>query len=94
MCAMRVAVMMAYRSLTIKNMAIDKWNGLTPSSQRSSYYQANPGHAVIPATGALVLQNYSVNGTVITRKDANWQARQLGRLNFSEDMWNYWAIRA
>jgi hypothetical protein len=90
LCALRLAVEMTYRSLVVENLAIDEWNQLGPAAQRSSFYQADPQRFITPARGALVLENYTVGGALITRAANNWQAAAAGRLNFSADMWPYW----
>ena len=76
--------------MTLENFAVDQWNALGASAQRSSFYQADPTRFIMPAPAALVLKNYSVGGVVISRAADNWEAAALGRLNFSGDMWAFW----
>ncbi|WP_274995485.1 family 49 glycosyl hydrolase, partial [Promicromonospora iranensis] len=96
-CALRVYALSNTENIHIKNLKIDGWNGLDPSSQVSHLkrYTNTAGQKVTIGnetsdSRGIKLENYTVGGTTIDKAGSNWSADQLGRIGFDADTWDSW----
>jgi hypothetical protein len=85
-CAVRIYALSSTENIHIKNLNIDSWNDLDPSSQVSHLkrYTNAAGQKVTLGneTGesrGIKLENYTVGGEVIDKSGDNWGADKLGR---------------
>ncbi|MDG9726820.1 family 49 glycosyl hydrolase [Streptomyces sp. DH41] len=96
-CAIRVFALSSTENIHVKNLKIDAWNQLDPSSQVSllKRYSNSAGQKVALGnetrdSRGLKLENYTVGGTVIQKSGTNWAADQLGRIGFDAETWDNW----
>ncbi|MFW6691165.1 family 49 glycosyl hydrolase [Streptomyces sp. MAR4 CNX-425] len=96
-CAIRVFALSSTENIHVKNLNIDAWNELDPSSQvsllkrhsNSSGQKVTLGNETRDSRG-LKLENYTVGGTVIQKSGDNWAADKLGRIGFDAETWDNW----
>ncbi|MEU0764567.1 family 49 glycosyl hydrolase [Streptomyces microflavus] len=96
-CAIRVFALSSTENIHVKNLKIDSWNDLDPSSQVSllKRYTNTAGQKVTLGNETtqgkgLKLENYTVGGTVINKSGTNWGADKPGRLGFDAENWDNW----
>ncbi|MEU0233374.1 MULTISPECIES: family 49 glycosyl hydrolase [unclassified Streptomyces] len=96
-CAVRVFALSSTENIHVKNLKIDAWSQLDPSSQVSllkrytntAGQKVNLGNETSQSRG-LKLENYTVGGTVIDKAGTNWAADKLGRIGFDTENWDNW----
>ncbi|WP_416876569.1 family 49 glycosyl hydrolase, partial [Kitasatospora sp. SC0581] len=96
-CAIRTFALSSTENIHVKNLKIDAWSDLDPSSQVSllKRYTNTAGQKVTlgnetTQSKGLKLENYTVGGTVIQKNGTNWAADKLGRLGFDAETWDNW----
>ena len=96
-CAIRVFALSSTENIHVKNLKIDAWSQLDPSSQVSLLKRYGNGGGQKVTLGnetrdsrGLKLENYTVGGTVIAKSGSNWAADKLGRIGFDAETWDNW----
>jgi hypothetical protein len=97
LCAMRLHALSSWRNIHIKNLWIEKWNGLDIARQESRFRALSDevdlpvsiGNELREQQGLSIL-NYKVAGERITREAGNWRADELGRLDFDPALSENW----
>ena len=98
LCAMRLYALSNWENIRIKNLWIESWNQLSAIDQQSQLKRtAQPdGQQVRIGQGAetgLIIEQYRIGTERVSRDLNNWQAEQLGRLNFDAELWDSWDLR-
>ncbi|TCD54417.1 dextranase [Alloscardovia theropitheci] len=96
-CGINIDNQGSAKNITIDGFYVDKWNGQSKDLQRSRLTMASnrfgqKGQFGDEHSNGLTIRNYFVGGQGISLDDGNWQADQLGRLNFDASLWGKWSV--
>ncbi|MCX6125160.1 MAG: family 49 glycosyl hydrolase, partial [Proteobacteria bacterium] len=99
-CAVAINLLSNLHRMTVRNLAIDAWNGLHYKHQ-ASYLKpirnaADPQVVVDRNVSAsafgLKIENYTVGGQRVSFEKDNWRDFQLGRLDIDGSQWGRWSV--
>jgi hypothetical protein len=100
LCAMRLYALSNWSSIHIKNLWLEKLNGLCKDAQASHFQVLSNRYKEPVVIGnertegdGLRLENYTVAGERISDSKGNWGHDKPGRLNFDVSLWDHWTAQ-
>lgn len=100
-CVARIYSMQNTKNIRIDGLHVDAWNKLSVDAQQNFFkaFTDSTGKSVTignqtTENSGLLLHNYTVGNTSITKSGDNWASQELGRLNFDAALWDNWDATA